>query len=133
MRFLLILIWGIFIHTNSWASPATNVQVDYNPDTQILHIEADHPTDRMDRYYVRLVTIIANNQKESQNFTFPRQYSPSKFIGNIPYAANPGDHLDIQIFSSEGGLAIASLDVPNPSQEKGINNEQETLSIRKRP
>ena len=131
MRTLVLFISGILISSNLWASPATNIQLDYNADTHMLHIEADHPTDRMDRYYVRLVTIVANNQKESQSFTFPRQYSPSKFIGDMNYAAKPGDHLDIQIYSSEGGLATTSIDVPKPAGEKGNTNEQETVPVRK--
>ena len=115
MKRIILFILGVFVSTNGWAVPATNVRLNYNLDTQILHVEADHPTDRLDRYYIRSV-VVTTNSKESKNFYFPRQISPSKFMADLNFIAKGGDHLDIQIFSSEGGMATASLDISKPAE-----------------
>ena len=57
-----------------WANPPQNIQVGYDLSTQTIHIEADHPTDRMERYFVRRVVVIKNND-QTQDFYFPRQMS----------------------------------------------------------
>lgn len=118
-------VWNV-----GWAAPATNVELTYNLETQTLHIDANHPTDRMDRYYIQRVVVSANSASE-QTFSFPRQTSPAKFSADLSYSANGGDHIDVKIYSSEGGLAIASLDITRPPEQKKDSNESKTVPNRK--
>ena len=95
------------------ASPANNLQLAYDIDKQAIHIDANHPSDRLDRYYVSQV-IITKNSKEKQYFYFSRQRSANKFVEDVDCQAQAGDHLDIELHSSEGGIAQGSIDVPKP-------------------
>jgi hypothetical protein len=113
MKKLLVLIFLFFNIHSVGATPPTNLQLAYNLDTRKLHIEADHPTDRPDRYFVQKVTVIKNS-KEKQYFYFPRQTSVSKFIADLAYEAVPGDYLDIEVRCSQGGAAQGSIDVSGP-------------------
>lgn len=99
------------------AAPATNLKLTYSLDTHMLQVEADHPTDKPDKNFLRRVSIV-NNQQEPQDFYFSRQKSPSKFKEDINFQAEVGDHLEVQVYSSEGGVVSGSLDITKPEEEK---------------
>ena len=117
----------IVITSLLWAAPATNLQLTYNKETQILHIDANHPSDCLEKYFIQRVEIIKNSGK-TENFPFHRQTRPDKFIVEFIYNLEPGDHLDIKLFSSEGGVVQGSVDIPK-SKEK--SNEEKTVPTRK--
>jgi|GEM_PF-6348318 len=112
----------------AWCGPAFNVQLGYDVNKHILHIDADHPTDRLDRYFIQKVVVIKNSG-ETQDFYFSRQTRPDKFLVDLNYTASVGDHLDVKLYSSEGGIGQGSFDIPMPSLEN--NAKQKTVSDRK--
>lgn len=127
-----LFLCSIFLSFTSsfvWAEPATNMQLIYNVDTQTLHIEANHPTDRLDRYFIRKV-VVTKNSKETQDFQFFRQSRADKFIENLTYKAGPDDRLDVELFSSNGGTVKESLVILRTESNKK-SDEKETLPNRK--
>ncbi len=126
MKKIYVFWWTIVLSVYSffvWAAPATNMQLTYDIDKQVLHVEADHPTDRPERYFIQRAVVTKDSQ-ESQEFYFPRQTSPAKFIADLEYPANPGNHLDVKLFSSEGGTAQGSLDVMRTEQKKEKDSDE---------
>jgi hypothetical protein len=109
LTFLLLCFFYLLNISNAWTAPATNLQLNY--DSKKIDIDADHPSDRLDRNFIQKV-VVTRNSKDKQIFYFTHQTSASKFITTLDYAASPGDHLDIELYSSEGGLTQSSIDVP---------------------
>ncbi len=121
-KYIISSVLIVLISSFAWATPATHVQLKYDLDTHMLHIDADHPTDRLDRYFVQRVVITKNSQ-ETQDFNFPRQTRPDKFIADLDYKASPGDHLDAELFSSDGGVGKGNLDIPMSAPQGGANEK----------
>lgn len=95
-----------------WGAPATQIQVSYDSQAEMLHVQADHPTDRLDRYYIRRV-LVRNAVGQEQSFDFTRQNAPGRFIADLQYKAEAGEHLDLELYSSEGGKASVGLNIPD--------------------
>jgi hypothetical protein len=96
-------------YSSAWGAPATNLQLSH--DLQKINIEADHPSDRLDRNFIQKVVVIRNS-KDKQYFYFSHQTRADKFVTALDYVTNPGDHLDIELYSSEGGITKGSMDLP---------------------
>lgn len=122
MKSFWIALSFIFLSSLGWATPATNLNIGYSLDTHTLFLDADHPTDRQDRYYIHEVVVTRNGQ-DQQHFYFSHQARADKFIANLDYVANPGDHLDIKLVASEGGVTEGSIDVAAPSSMRERNEQ----------
>lgn len=116
-KFIIFLIGLILSSYSSWATPPTHIQLSYDLDAQKLHIEVNHPSDRLDKHYIHKVVVVKNSQA-AQEFYFTRQGEPAKFIANLDYKADAGDHLDVQFFCIQGGTAQSSLDIQKPEEKK---------------
>ena len=100
----------IFLNVpGAWAAPATHLHLSY--DSKKIYIDADHPSDRLDRDFIQKVAV-TKNAKDKLSLYFTHQISASKFVVALDYIANPGDHLDVELYSSEGGMAQGSIEVP---------------------
>ena len=116
----MISFFFIFVYLSvlsAWATPATNLQLAYDLSKQAISIDSDHPSDRLDRHYIQRIVVIKNSQ-EKQYFYFPRQTSANKFITQLDYKAIPGDHLDITLYCSQGGVTQGSIDIVKSEEEK---------------
>ena len=123
----IIFFYLIVINSLLWAAPATNLQITYDKEKQTLHIDANHPSDRLEKYFIQRVELIKNSG-ETEIFPFHRQTRPDKFIVDLNYSLEDLDHLDVKLFSSEGGLVQGSVDIPK-SKEK--SDEKKTVPNRK--
>jgi hypothetical protein len=122
MNKFIILIVLILFPSICLAAAAINVQLTYNVETKRVHLEASHPTDHPEKNFIRRVVFTINSQV-SQAFSYARQKSPVKFVEYYELKVEPGDHIDVQMYSSEGGLAEASLDIPKSIEEGKDKNE----------
>jgi hypothetical protein len=120
-KYKILVLWSILVIRVSLvlAVPATNIRLSYDMDTSLIHVEADHPTDRMERYFIRRVVVI-KNKKDAKDFYFTRQTKPDGISIDLNYQVEPGDHIEVQLYSTEGGIAQESFDVPGlqPKQKK---------------
>ena len=124
--FLIGLILSMY-SSFSGATPPTHIQLSYDIEAQKLYIEANHPSDKLDKHYIHKVVVVKNSQ-EAQEFYFTRQGEPAKFVTNLDYKADAGDHLDVQLFCIQGGKAQSSLDISKPEEKK--DNDQKVISNR---
>ncbi len=100
----------------AWATPPESLMLEYDPAAGVLTISGSHPTqDRLEHFIRRAVVI--RNQDEAKKFYVTRQDSASGFKFSVPFKAEPGDQLQVEVFCSQGGSKSAALLVPKPAQE----------------
>ena len=102
---------------NAYATSPTSVSVTYEKEKQILHVTASHPSDKLDKHYLRRISI-EKNGVEDKSVTFPRQKLASGLDEEISYVAEAGEKLSIKINCSQGGVATAEVDVPQEASEE---------------
>ena len=112
-----IVLFLVFTSTVVLAAPPRNVVLAYNAETKKLSIKADHQTDRPDRYFIRMLTVKSNLQDEKDMY-YNRQSSPTDFSEELDYTASPGEHLDVSLYASEGGMAGAFIDIPKDKEDE---------------
>ncbi|MBF0490198.1 MAG: hypothetical protein HQL15_06195 [Candidatus Omnitrophica bacterium] len=115
----IVLCLMIFVLNSAFvlAAPATNIYLSYDVSTQLLHVEANHPSDRLERYYIQRVVVTCKDGN-SQEFTFSRQSRPDKFVADLEFLAQPGDRCDVVLFASDGGRSQAVLEIPESKIKK---------------
>ena len=82
-----------------WATPPTTLDLTYDPATGVLHVEAKHISDHLDKHYLRRLVIDRNGAKEKE-IAYTRQKYPSKFVEDIPFIAKPGETIAVEVFCS---------------------------------
>ena len=110
-------------HIGSGGTPASNVQLSYNVDKQVLHVEADHPSNRLTVNFVRRVIVIKTSKldpdkPETQEFNFTHQTTAAKFIADLEYKTKEEDHLTVTVYANLGGSASADITIPILPKEK---------------
>ncbi|MBI3314364.1 MAG: hypothetical protein HYZ86_00265 [Candidatus Omnitrophica bacterium] len=104
-----------------WATPPTEMEISYDPAPPsagqargVLHVEAKHISDHLDKHYLRRLVIYRNGVKE-QEIAYTRQKYPSKFIEDIPLIVKPGETISVEVFCSQGGSKRAELTIDSIS------------------
>ena len=93
------------------AAPPAGIDLSYDSSKKTLHVSARHPSDRLDRYYIRKIVIYKNDTADDE-VTFSRQKLASGIEEDIAYEAKPRDVIKVEIFASEGGKGSAEYEVP---------------------
>ena len=110
-RTLAVLIgMTIFLYPVFAAAPR-DVVLSYDVPRGVLHVSAKHPTDRQDRYYIRLLVVYRNGEK-AKEVEFHRQKSPAGMEEGVELEAKAGDNIRVELFVSNGGSAKAEYTVP---------------------
>lgn len=115
---VLILI-GVMCPSLLWATPAKNMQLQYDIATKELTIQADHVSDRLEKHYIRKLVIKLNGEEVETKY-FPRQQSPAGFSYRAALDAKMKDMISVELFCSQGGQANGEyvipekVDNPNP-------------------
>lgn len=99
-----------------WATPPESLMLEYDRAAEVLTISGSHPTqDRLEHFIRRAVVV--RNQDEAKKFYVTRQDSASGFKFKVPFKAEPGDQLQVEVFCSQGGSKSAVLMIPKIVQE----------------
>jgi hypothetical protein len=111
----------------STATPPESLDISYSKELGILIVQGPHPTqDRFEHFIRRL--IVTRNQDEPQKFYVTRQDSAGGFKIEVPFKAEPGDSLRIEVFCSQGGTKSADFALPKvvvPPQEPVLTPEEQ--------
>lgn len=103
---------------NAYASPPSDITLDYDAANESLHVTAQHPTDRQNRYFLRRIVIYKNGAEETAaNFGFQRL--AWGIDEQLPLKAQPGDRIKAEIFCSQGGSGEAEMTVPETPADNG--------------
>lgn len=126
-KIMMLVCFVVFMAPRiSFATPPESLELSYNKDSGILTAQGPHPTQDRFEHYIRRV-VVTRNQDEPQKFYVTRQDSASQFKFDVPFKAEPGDKLHVEVFCSQGGTKAADLDIPKTvqkSQEPSMPAEQ---------
>ncbi len=100
----------------AWATPPTTLDLTYDPASGVLHVEAKHVSEHLDKHYLHRLVIYRNGAQE-QEIVYTRQKYPSKFMEDIPLIAKPGETIAVEVFCSQGGSKRAELTIDSTSPD----------------
>ncbi len=113
-----MLLIAVFANAHSvLATPARNVEIAYDTQKHIIHVSADHPTDKLDKHFIRRVTVEVNG-KAGGEWSFARQTSAGHFNADLPFESKGGEHLKIKLYCSQGGTAEEVTILPSIKEEE---------------
>ena len=95
--------------------------MDYDVLKGILHVEAAHPSERLERHYLRRMIIYKNGAQEQELF-FPRQKSAAGFVQDVELKAAGGELIAVEFFCSQGGTAKAEITVPEVAEGADVKD-----------
>jgi hypothetical protein len=107
---LIFVVLVFFAPALASATPPLNTVIKYDAATETLHVEASHPSDKLDKHFIRRMHVDIAGKAE--DFTFTRQRLAAGFQEDVKVKANPGDHIEVKLFCSQGGTVVGSLDIP---------------------
>ena len=100
----------------AYATSPSQMNLSYDQDKGILHIEAHHPSDNMNTHYLRRLVLYQNGTQIKEIFYF-KQNAPVKFIENIPIIAKEGNVLAVEVFCVKGGSKRAEITIPTATPD----------------
>src|SRR5262245_55130102 len=92
---------AVMIANGAWATPPESVDVSYNKDTGVLTVQGPHPTQDRHEHYIRRL-VVTRNHDEPQKFYATRQDAANAFKMEVPFKAEPGDKIHVEVFCSQG-------------------------------
>jgi len=115
---LFVLLGCLFILpvTVSLAVPPSSITLSYDLDKGSLHVDADHPSDLLDKNYVRMMVISLNSQPV-QTLYYYRQKEHDKFSDDVSFKAQAGDVIRVELFCTQGGSLAQELTVTPPDNK----------------
>jgi hypothetical protein len=103
-----------------WATPPREIKLTYDKEKQILQVQAQHPSDRLERHYLRRL-VITQNDSEVKVINFPRQTLAWGFSVDVDLPAQGDDVIRAELFCSQGGHGAGELVLPaEPKLEQGV-------------
>src|SRR6185503_9815321 len=110
-RILILTAFTVILLVNmAFATPPTNIALSYDLANGVLHITADHPTQKITKHFIRKVTVSTNNGTPAVYY-FPKQKDASQFAEDISLVAKPEDVIHVDLLCSEGGSGQAETTV----------------------
>lgn len=98
-----------------FAHPPTDLKLEYNLDSQTLHVEMKHVVGNTnDADHIRKIEIYKNQEDPITKYIV-KQTTPAIEVDDIALTAKPGDVIRVVAFSSRGGSTEATLTVPEPA------------------
>ena len=93
------------------ATPPSGMSLTYDSEKNILHVSARHPSERLQRHYLRRL-VISRNDVVAQTVIFSGQKLAAGLEEDIEFKAGPGDKISVEVFCSQGGSAKARIEIP---------------------
>ncbi len=93
------------------AHEPTSIQLDYDLQKKVLHIEIKHLSQNPRVHRIRKIRIYLNDDLPLELF-LTTQTAPSYERADIALKAKEGDHIRVEAYCSEGGWGEATLVIP---------------------
>lgn len=95
----------------AWGHPPAPIELQYDPQTKVLHAEIRHVTDNPRRHHIRRLYVYKNDAP-IENFPYAKQTTPTSLIQDVPIEASSGDVIRVKAVCSEAGYKEETLIVP---------------------
>lgn len=125
--YLLFVVLFFFLTKLAWATPPSNIELEYDATERVLHITLRHVTHNVREHRIRRL-IIYKNDEEIKSYYMPSQPSPKGIDKKVSLEAESGDEIRVKAICSEAGIGEATLTIPEVSNEEESDGE-ETLTI----
>lgn len=96
---------------NSWATPPSEITLDYDFKTKNLHCEMNHPTRNVRKHYIRTIYVYLNDQEVDKQI-LNHQESASKALLDVPIDAKSGDVIRLKAICNDAGSKEVSFTIP---------------------
>ena len=108
--FLLLTVFSLQAH------PPSSIQLDYDLQKKILHIEIKHISRNPREHRIRRIFIYVNDS-EPRELYLSHQTTLASDIEDIELDAKPGDRIRVKAFCSDSGEKEATLVVTEPAEK----------------
>lgn len=104
-----MVVVGFFVMVNvAKAKPPRNMNLSYDLQSQMLHVEVEHVCDNRNNEYIHKVTISINRGVPEKKY-YGKQRDHLMFIQDIAVTAKVGDVIKVAVYAKEGGFLEGSL------------------------
>ena len=110
-KILPTLIFILHCCTFSWATAPSAIDMEYDAENKIFHVEVKHISHNMNKHYIRRL-IVYKNDEEVGKFTYPKQTSPNGLIEDLPLEAKSGDIIRVSAICNEAGPSEETFTIP---------------------
>lgn len=120
MRVIAKILFGMIflIAPHVWANPPSGIDLDYDQEKKVLHIEVQHITKDPRKHYIRRLYIF-KNEEEIEDFPFAKQTSTAELIQDVTLDLSPKDVIRVKAVCNQAGTKEETLVIPDDkSQEK---------------
>ncbi len=115
-KFLIVIL--LFLPAVVIAAPPTAVDLSLDMKKNLIHVHAEHTSERLDKHYLRKMTVSVNGVEQNTVY-YHRQASPVGLDADIPMKFKPNDRIHVELFCSKGGSASGDITIPVPVIQDG--------------
>ena len=94
-----------------WATPPSDMKLNYDLASKTLHIEIQHVTNNNRKHFIRKL-LIENNKKEVKTIEYVSQPTPNTFSEDVALDAKKGDVIRVTATCIKGGRGTEKLKIP---------------------
>jgi hypothetical protein len=95
----------------AWGHPPGPIDLQYDPQTKVLHAELRHVTDNQRQHHIRRLYVYKNDAP-TQKFSYVKQTTATRLIQDVPLDASSGDTIRVKAVCSEAGYKEETLVIP---------------------
>jgi len=111
MKKIFILFFLLALSVSALAIPPSDILIEYDADTKILHMEVKHISTNIRDHYIRRL-IVYKNDIEVSKFTYAKQTSATALTQDLAVEAVPGDVIRVKAICNESGPEEKTFIVP---------------------
>ena len=104
---LMVLVMVPFV----WATPPKEIQLEYDQEKKVLHMDLKHVSSNPRKHYLRRVFIYKNSEEAIVRY-YTKQTTPQGLTDDIAIDLSPGDKVRVLAVCSDAGRKEETLVIP---------------------
>lgn len=112
-----MLLFFLVLPSLALAIPPASIDISYDALKGTIHVEAPHVSERLERHYLRRMTVFVNGQ-EAATVYYHRQQKPSGFEADVDLEVNPNDVVGVDLYCSQGGFKHAEYTIVDETKKE---------------
>ena len=111
------LLWlSCFLTSLSWATPPSEIKLEYDQDKKILHMELKHVSSNPRKHYLRRVFIYKNDDDAIER-DYTTQTNAQGLIEDVAIDLKGGDKVRVLAVCSKAGRKEETLVIPEADEK----------------